>query len=106
MTSSSRFPNTIGRLGKETLDRGDSEPYFLGSPVLVEQDDASFDVIDGQQRLSTLTLLFSALRDLVEVRRVRSEPPVLGCWTPATSSTAFRHARDSPLGQNSMMVSI
>jgi len=51
---------------EETLDRGGDEPYFLGSLVLVEQDDASFDVIDGQQRLTTLTLLFSVLRDLVE----------------------------------------
>ncbi|MDJ0491338.1 DUF262 domain-containing HNH endonuclease family protein [Rhodococcus qingshengii] len=51
---------------EETLDRGDDEPYFLGSLVLVERADASFDVIDGQQRLTTLTLLFSVLRDLVE----------------------------------------
>lgn len=51
---------------EETLDRDDDEPYFLGSLVLVEQDDASFDVIDGQQRLTTLTLLFAVLRDLVE----------------------------------------
>ncbi|MGW8815546.1 DUF262 domain-containing protein [Gordonia terrae] len=51
---------------EETLDRDDDEPYFLGSLVLVEQDDATFDVIDGQQRLTTLTLLFSVLRDLAE----------------------------------------
>ncbi len=51
---------------EETLDRGDNEPYFLGSLVLVEQADTSFDVIDGQQRLTTITLLFSVLRDLIE----------------------------------------
>ncbi|MEU0499381.1 DUF262 domain-containing HNH endonuclease family protein [Mycobacterium sp. NPDC006124] len=51
---------------EETMGRGGDEPYFLGSLVLVEQDDESFDVIDGQQRLTTLTLLFSVLRDLVE----------------------------------------
>ncbi|WP_405180618.1 DUF262 domain-containing protein [Nocardia sp. NBC_01377] len=51
---------------EETLDRGDEEPYFLGSLVLVERDDTAFDVIDGQQRLTTLTLLFSVLRDLVK----------------------------------------
>lgn len=38
---------------EETSDRGGDEPYFLGSLVLVEQDDGSFDVIDGQQRLTT-----------------------------------------------------
>ncbi|MBY4275464.1 DUF262 domain-containing protein [Rhodococcus fascians] len=51
---------------EETLDRSDDEPYFLGSLVLVEQSDGSFDVIDGQQRLTTLTILFSVIRDLVD----------------------------------------
>lgn len=51
---------------EETLNRDDDEPYFLGSLVLVEQKEGSFDVIDGQQRLTTLTLLFAVLRDLVE----------------------------------------
>ncbi len=48
----------------ETLDREDDEPYFLGSLVLVQQSPTRFDVIDGQQRLTTLTLLFAVLRDL------------------------------------------
>lgn len=51
---------------EETLDRGDQEPYFLGSLVLVAHDQAAYDVIDGQQRLTTLTILFAVLRDLVE----------------------------------------
>lgn len=51
---------------EETLERDDAEPYFLGSLVLVEQDGTSFEVIDGQQRLTTLTILFSVLRDLVD----------------------------------------
>lgn len=49
---------------EETLDREDGEPYFLGSLVLVEQGETMFDVIDGQQRLTTLTILFAVLRDL------------------------------------------
>ncbi|HEY0165868.1 MAG TPA: DUF262 domain-containing HNH endonuclease family protein [Jatrophihabitans sp.] len=51
---------------EETLGRDDAEPYFLGSLVLVEQNDSAFHVIDGQQRLTTLTILFSVLRDMVE----------------------------------------
>ncbi|MCL2726147.1 MAG: DUF262 domain-containing HNH endonuclease family protein [Polyangiaceae bacterium] len=41
----------------------DLPPYFLGSIVLVK-DDAKFDadVIDGQQRLTTLTILLATLR--------------------------------------------
>lgn len=50
---------------EETLDRHDGEPYFLGSLVLVQQDHPLHDVIDGQQRLTTLTILFSVLRDLI-----------------------------------------
>lgn len=50
---------------EETLGRSDAEPYFLGSLVLVEQPNTAFDVIDGQQRLTTLTILFAVLRELV-----------------------------------------
>jgi uncharacterized protein with ParB-like and HNH nuclease domain len=39
--------------------------YFLGSIVLVKQPaEAQARVIDGQQRLTTLTILLSVLRDL------------------------------------------
>lgn len=41
----------------------DADPYFLGSIVLVKADgDALSEVVDGQQRLTTLTLLLAALR--------------------------------------------
>lgn len=41
---------------------GDKNPYFLGSMVLIQKDIYSFDVIDGQQRLSTLILLFASIK--------------------------------------------
>jgi Protein of unknown function DUF262/Protein of unknown function (DUF1524) len=42
----------------------DTEPYFLGSIVLIKQESRpAAEVIDGQQRLTTLTILFAALRD-------------------------------------------
>ena len=38
-------------------------PYFLGSIVLIKTSESpNADVVDGQQRLTTLTLLFSAIR--------------------------------------------
>ncbi|MCB2413079.1 DUF262 domain-containing HNH endonuclease family protein [Demequina sp. TTPB684] len=49
---------------EECLARSSDEPYFLGSLVLVEAGGIEFDVIDGQQRLTTLTILFAVLRDL------------------------------------------
>lgn len=56
--------------------KGDIEtlnPYFLGSIVLVKGDKADSEVIDGQQRLTTLTVLFSVLRYLVEDTDVKNE---------------------------------
>lgn len=40
------------------------DPYFLGSVVLVNTDANQYDVIDGQQRLTTTTILMAVLRDL------------------------------------------
>ncbi len=49
---------------KPSLD--DVDPYFLGSVVLVKAEDSpSAEVVDGQQRLTTLTILLSALREHV-----------------------------------------
>lgn len=47
------------------LERDTAEPYFLGSIVLVKSPhDPRSEVIDGQQRTTTLTLLLAILRDL------------------------------------------
>ena len=41
-------------------------PYFLGSIVLIKQEaNPQSDVVDGQQRLTTLTILLSVIRDSV-----------------------------------------
>ncbi|MFB9759249.1 DUF262 domain-containing protein [Ectobacillus funiculus] len=40
-----------------------NEPYFLGSIVLIKKDDPQSEVLDGQQRLTTLTILLAVLRD-------------------------------------------
>lgn len=49
--------------GKEPID--EVNPYFLGSIVLIKGDKPDAEVVDGQQRLSTLTILLAALRALV-----------------------------------------
>lgn len=48
-------------------------PYFLGSIVLIKGDSAESQVIDGQQRLTTLTILFSVLRHLIEDKDTKDE---------------------------------
>lgn len=45
----------------------DSAPYFLGSIVLIKNEASpEATVVDGQQRLTTLTLLLSAIRAVVK----------------------------------------
>lgn len=51
---------------EDALERDGDEPYFLGSLILVNPDSLRAEVIDGQQRLTTLTILLSVLRDLVQ----------------------------------------
>ena len=46
------------------MSEKEDENYFLGSIVLIKDNtDRKADVIDGQQRLTTLTILFSVLAD-------------------------------------------
>ena len=54
------------------LERDTEEPYFLGSIVLVKAPgNPRSEVIDGQQRLTTLTILLALLRDLVDNQSLR-----------------------------------
>ncbi len=66
------------------VETGDDAPYFLGSIVLIKDVGAKCKVIDGQQRLTTLTILLCALRDLADGEvsraldvRVRQRPDPL-----------------------------
>lgn len=51
---------------EDVLGRASDDQYFLGSLVLVDNGPPKFDVIDGQQRLTTLSILFALLRDLAQ----------------------------------------
>ena len=44
-----------------------NEPHFIGAIVIVQSDEnQNAEIVDGQQRLTTLTILLSVLRDLEE----------------------------------------
>ncbi len=59
---------------EDALSRDHDEPYFLGSVVLVkEKGDPSAEVIDGQQRLTTLSILFAVLRDITSNTQLSKE---------------------------------
>lgn len=42
------------------------EQYFLGSIVLNQTEKITYDVVDGQQRLTALTILLAVIRDFVD----------------------------------------
>lgn len=56
----------IDALGDESTDINQLPPYFLGNVVLIKPiDKSASEVVDGQQRLTTLTILFAVLRELL-----------------------------------------
>ncbi|HEY8312157.1 MAG TPA: DUF262 domain-containing HNH endonuclease family protein, partial [Gemmatimonadaceae bacterium] len=64
-----------------TGDVDELNPYFLGSVVLIKGDRPEAQIVDGQQRLITLTILLAVLRSLVPAEFAESitrriyEPP-------------------------------
>ncbi|ARD44451.1 DUF262 domain-containing protein [Colwellia sp. PAMC 21821] len=52
-------------LAEQPKNIKEASPYFLGSIVLIKPDGALSQVVDGQQRLTTLTILLSVIRSLV-----------------------------------------
>ncbi len=52
---------------RQADDVRESSPYFLGSIVIIKDDSSPLSlIVDGQQRITTLTILFSALRELAD----------------------------------------
>lgn len=49
---------------KEAFDRNDEE-YFIGALILIKGDKTHHEVVDGQQRITTLTIVLSVIRDLL-----------------------------------------
>ncbi len=69
----------------ETADDSDADPYFLGSLVLIQADESgasTAEIVDGQQRLTTLTILLAALREQAKDADVKASLDAL-CNRPA-----------------------
>lgn len=60
----------LDALGNGDVEVRELDPYFLGSVVLIKGKDPEAQVVDGQQRLITLTILLSALRELATDEKV------------------------------------
>ena len=63
----------LGALSVAPEQLSEAAPYFLGSIVLIKgETSAEATVVDGQQRLTTLTLLLSAIRATVQDSSVQT----------------------------------
>lgn len=58
----------------DAMKRDPETPYFIGSIVLIKDEDNSLSqVVDGQQRLTTLTMLLCVLRDISNSSKRKQE---------------------------------
>jgi hypothetical protein len=80
---SSRYP----------ADNVDGKEYFLGSVVMVDRTTV-LEVLDGQQRLATATLMISALRDIAADYDTDAARDIANSYIakkdPATDTTDFK----------------
>jgi len=60
----SRFLQDISDEFSPTASKQSS--YFIGSTIIVEKDNGTYDVVDGQQRLTTIVISLCAIRDLLK----------------------------------------
>lgn len=59
----------LGFLEEQPKNIKEASPYFLGSIVLIKPSGALSQVVDGQQRLTTLTILLSVIRRLLPEKK-------------------------------------
>lgn len=64
----SRFVKDIFFIQEEKL-----EEYYLGSIVLIEKSPNNFQIIDGQQRLTTILIFLSVLRELSSNKKFKEK---------------------------------
>ncbi|MES0811523.1 DUF262 domain-containing HNH endonuclease family protein [Roseibium sp. SCPC15] len=58
----------------DLINADKDEQYFLGTVVLHKiNDDIVYDIVDGQQRATSLIILFACLRDLIEAEDIQND---------------------------------
>ena len=67
--------DNVGELVSDVADAFDNNltEYFIGSIITIEKGKKTYDIVDGQQRLTTLTLIFAALRNQIENKTAKAE---------------------------------
>jgi hypothetical protein len=105
----SDLDTALGATTQEKLEQ--TPPYFLGSVVVIKGESGpDADLVDGQQRLTTLTILLSVLRSEVDDPELKSqlrdliyEPENKLRRTPARYRLSLRE-RDREFFQNYIQV--
>jgi len=59
----------INELFEDIENNINEEEYFLGTIVLAKKDSDKLEIIDGQQRISTIVIFFSALKEHISDER-------------------------------------
>jgi len=67
------FDDLFDASSSSSAEVSDRPSYFLGSIVLVKPEGPDAGVIDGQQRLTTLTILLSAIRSTIPEQATRDQ---------------------------------
>jgi uncharacterized protein with ParB-like and HNH nuclease domain len=47
--------------------------YFIGSMICIKKGNNEYEVVDGQQRLTTLSLILTSLRNLIEKEKIKQD---------------------------------
>lgn len=55
-----------------SFEENESE-YFIGTLICIHRGDEIYEVVDGQQRLTTLSLIFAALKNLIKDSGVKED---------------------------------
>jgi len=89
----------IEHFEKNTTDnqfKDDIYGYFLGAMVVITKDDEKSEVVDGQQRLTTLSLISSILHDLVSRNIPNGNTRKQGLLTKLANLTTTYDGRGYP----------
>ncbi|HFI9804299.1 TPA: DUF262 domain-containing protein [Vibrio parahaemolyticus] len=60
---------------KKTNDEGEQQPYYIGTLVVFDRAEGQLEVIDGQQRFTTLTLMAICLQNMSQSKKLLSLTP-------------------------------
>ncbi len=67
--------DNVSELISDVVDAFENDllEYFIGSIITIEKGKKQYDIVDGQQRLTTLTLIFAGLRNLISNETAKAE---------------------------------